>query len=37
MRVPLHFVGESPVVKNEGGVLLHLVETLEISVAVRYC
>jgi large subunit ribosomal protein L25 len=30
MRVPLHFVGESPAVKNDGGVLLHLVETLEI-------
>lgn len=30
MRVPLHFVGESPAVKIDGGVLLHLVETLEI-------
>lgn len=30
MRVPLHFTGESPAVKNEGGVLLHLVEVLEI-------
>ena len=30
MRVPLHFVGDSPAVKNDGGVLLHLVETLEI-------
>lgn len=30
MRVPLHFVGDSPAVKNEGGVLLHLMEALEI-------
>jgi large subunit ribosomal protein L25 len=30
MRVPLHFVGEAPAVKIDGGVLLHLVETLEI-------
>ena len=30
MRVPLHFAGESPAVKNEGGVLLHLVEALEV-------
>jgi large subunit ribosomal protein L25 len=30
MRVTLHFVGESPAVKNEGGVLLHLIDTLEI-------
>jgi len=30
MKLPLNFVGESPAVKNEGGVLLHLVETLEV-------
>ncbi len=30
MRVSLHFVGESPAVKNEGGVLLHLLEALEV-------
>ena len=30
MRVPLNFVGESPAVKNEGGVLLHLLEALEV-------
>lgn len=30
MKVPLNFVGESPAVKNDGGVLLHLVEALEV-------
>ncbi len=30
MRVTLRYVGESPAVKNEGGVLLHLIEALEI-------
>lgn len=30
MKLPLNFVGESPAVKNEGGVLLHLVESLEV-------
>lgn len=30
VRVPLRFVGEAPAVKNEGGVLLHLLDTLEI-------
>ena len=30
MKLPLNFVGESPAVKNDGGVLLHLVETLEV-------
>jgi large subunit ribosomal protein L25 len=30
MKAPLHFVGESPAVKNEGGVLLHLLDTLDI-------
>ncbi len=30
MKVPLNFVGESSAVKNDGGVLLHLVESLEI-------
>jgi large subunit ribosomal protein L25 len=30
MRVPLRFVGESPAVKNSGGVLLHLMEALEV-------
>jgi large subunit ribosomal protein L25 len=30
VRVPLHFVGEAPAVKNEGGVLLHLLDALEV-------
>ncbi len=30
MKLPLNFIGESPAVKNDGGVLLHLVETLEV-------
>ncbi len=29
-RIPLHFVGESPAVKLEGGVLLHLIEALSV-------
>ncbi|GAC1635190.1 MAG: 50S ribosomal protein L25/general stress protein Ctc [Ktedonobacteraceae bacterium] len=30
MKIPLNFIGESPAVKNDGGVLLHLVESLEV-------
>jgi large subunit ribosomal protein L25 len=30
VKVALHFVGEAPAVKNENGVLLHLLDTLEI-------
>lgn len=30
VKVALHFVGESPAVKNEGGVLLHLLDALEV-------
>jgi large subunit ribosomal protein L25 len=29
-RIPLRFVGEAPAVKNEGGVLLHLLDSLEV-------
>jgi large subunit ribosomal protein L25 len=29
-RVPVHLTGESPAVKIEGGVLLHLLDTVEI-------
>src|ERR1051326_5819642 len=35
MKVPLHFVGEAPGVKNEDGVLLHLVDALEVECAAR--
>jgi large subunit ribosomal protein L25 len=30
VKVPLRFVGEAPAVKTEGGVLLHLLDALEI-------
>jgi len=30
MKVPLHFVGEAPGVKLQGGVLLHLLEALPV-------
>src|SRR5206468_6412155 len=30
MKVPLRFVGEAPAVKDEGGVLLHLLDALEV-------
>lgn len=30
MKVPLHVVGEAPGVKDENGVLLHLLDTLEV-------
>jgi large subunit ribosomal protein L25 len=30
IKIPLHFVGESSAVKNFNGVLLHLVEALEV-------
>ena len=30
VKVALHLVGEAPAVKNEGGVLLHLMDTLEV-------
>ncbi len=29
-KVPLHFVGEAPAVKLEGGVLLHLMDALDV-------
>jgi large subunit ribosomal protein L25 len=29
-KVPLRFVGESPSVKNQGGVLLHLLDKLDV-------
>jgi large subunit ribosomal protein L25 len=30
VKVTLHFIGEAPAVKNENGVLLHLMDTLEV-------
>ena len=30
MKVPLRFIGEAPAVKNENGVLLHLLDTFEV-------
>jgi large subunit ribosomal protein L25 len=30
VKAPLHFVGEAPAVKNENGVLLHLLDALEV-------
>lgn len=35
MKVPLRFVGEAPGVKTEGGVLLHLVDALEVECTAR--
>ena len=35
MKVPLHFVGEAPGVKNESGVLLHLMDALEVECAAQ--
>lgn len=32
-RMPLHFEGTAPAVKVEGGVLLHLIEALEVECA----
>jgi len=30
VKIPLRFVGEAPAVKTEGGVLLHLLDALEV-------
>lgn len=35
VKVPMHFVGEAPAVKNEGGVLLHLLDALEVECAAQ--
>ena len=35
VKIPLRFVGEAPGVKNEGGVLLHTLDTLEIECAAK--
>lgn len=31
MNITLRYIGESPAVKNEGGVLLHLLDTIEVA------
>ncbi|MBV9688192.1 MAG: 50S ribosomal protein L25 [Ktedonobacteraceae bacterium] len=31
VKIPLHFVGEAPAVKVEKGVMLHLLDTLEVA------
>jgi large subunit ribosomal protein L25 len=35
VKIPLHFVGEAPGVKDEQGVLLHLVDALEVECAAQ--
>ena len=35
VKIPLHFVGEAPGVKDEDGVLLHLVDALEVECAAQ--
>jgi large subunit ribosomal protein L25 len=35
VKVQLHFVGESSAVKDEGGVLLHLLDALEVECLAR--
>ena len=35
VRVALHLVGEAPAVKNEGGVLLHLLDALTVECAAQ--
>jgi len=35
IKVALRFVGEAPGVKNEGGVLLHVLDTLEVECAAQ--
>lgn len=35
VKIPLRITGEAPAVKNEGGVLLHLLDTLEVECAAQ--
>jgi len=35
VKVPLHFIGEAPAVKTENGVLLHLLDAIEIECVAR--
>ncbi len=35
VKVPLHFTGEAPAVKTENGVMLHLLDAIEIECVAR--
>jgi large subunit ribosomal protein L25 len=35
VKVPLHFIGEAPAVKTENGVMLHLLDAIEIECVAR--
>jgi len=35
VKVPLHFTGEAPAVKTENGVLLHLLDAIEVECVAR--
>jgi large subunit ribosomal protein L25 len=35
VKVPLHFTGEAPAVKTENGVMLHLLDSIEIECVAR--
>jgi len=35
VKAPLHFIGEAPAVKTENGVLLHLLDAIEIECVAR--
>ncbi len=35
VKVPLHFTGEAPAVKTESGVMLHLLDAIEIECVAR--
>jgi large subunit ribosomal protein L25 len=35
VKVPLHFIGEAPAVKTENGVMLHLLDAIEVECVAR--
>ena len=35
VKVPLHFTGEAPAVKTENGVMLHLLDAIEVECVAR--